>query len=74
MARSSERTVRVYEVFYYAGDDGPSGPAGDGTFIARFRKQGDAEAYAAGKTLYGKPARVTSDDVPTRVAQRWGIY
>jgi len=66
------KTIRVYEVLYYAGDDGPSGPAGDGSFIERFRSKADAERFAAGRTYYGRPAKVESVDAPRRLAQRWG--
>ena len=74
MARRPEKTVKVYEVGYYAGDDGPSGPCGDGIFIARFRDRRDAERFATGKTMWAGPARVSEVDAPVRLAQRWGVY
>lgn len=70
MAR--ERDVTVFEVLYYAGDDGPSGPAGDGTFVFRSRDRREAERFASGRTCYGKPADVMESRVPRSLAQRWG--
>lgn len=66
-------TVRVYEVLADGREDGPSGPAGDGTFVHRFRGKADAERFARGNTCYGKPATVIADDVPRSLARRWGL-
>ena len=62
--------VRVWEVL--ADIDG-EGPAADGTAVRRFRTQRDADAFAATATCYGRPATVSADDVPRRIAQRWGM-
>ncbi len=74
MARRSERTVRVYEVLFQGPEDGPAGPAGDGTFVRRFDSKRDAEAFAAGETIWGRPAKVDVTDAPARVANRWGFF
>lgn len=67
------KTIRVFEVLYYAGDDGPDGPAGDGSFIERFRDESEATQFANGKHYYGEPSTVEPRDVPRRLAQRWGM-
>lgn len=41
----AERMIKVWEVLFDGREDGPSGPAGDGTFIERFRSQRDADAF-----------------------------
>lgn len=72
----ASKTVKVYEVLYVVDDDHPQshgGAMGDGSFIARFRKQADAEAFASGKRCYSGPAKVHADEVPRRIAQRWGV-
>jgi len=62
--------VRVWEVLA----DGPGeGPAADGTFVHRFRSERDAKTFAATNTVYGRPCNVNVDDVPRRLAQRWGV-
>ncbi len=66
----NERMVRVYEVLA----DGPGdGPACDGTFVSRFTDRANAERFAKASTCYGRPAKVQEDDVPRRLAQRWGL-
>ena len=72
MRRSSNGggTVRVYEVL---ADGAGEGPAGDGTFVRRFRDKGDAERFASGATCYGQPTSVNACDAPRRLAQRWGL-
>lgn len=50
------------------------GPAGDGTHSMRFWSLADAEAFAQGRTYYGRPARVTTEnDVPDHVLRRWSV-
>jgi hypothetical protein len=70
MAKAS-KGVTVFEVMV----DGPGeGPAGDGTYIRRFRSQYDAVAFASGKTCWGRPAEVIAHlDVSRQLAARWGI-
>lgn len=68
-----ERLLTVYEVLFDGPEDGPTGPAGDGTFIQRFREAREAEEFAAGATCYGRPATVKTARVPRRLAQRWGV-
>lgn len=63
-------TVRVYEVLYNC--DGP-GPMGDGMAVYRTRSKADAERFAAGKRCYSGPAEADGNDVPRRLAQRWGL-
>ena len=67
------KLVRVYEVLHDTGRDG--GAAGDGTAIRRFHRteRAQADAFAAGSTCYGRPATVLADDVPRRIAERWGM-
>ena len=75
MSRGSA-TVQVYSVCYHVDDDHPQshgGAAGDGSFVVRFRSRVDAEAFARGKSYYGNDARIARDDVPRRLAQRWGL-
>lgn len=74
--KKSERRVAVYEVLFDGSDDGPSGPAGDGTFVARFgaRDSEQAIAFAKSHTVYGRPCRVPEADlVPVSLARRWGV-
>lgn len=71
----SKKTVKVFEVLYDGAPDGPSGPAGDGTFIKRFgpKSSADAARFASENTCYGRPAKVTETDAPLRLAKRWGV-
>lgn len=72
----SATTAIVYEVLYDGSEDGPSGPAGDGTFIARFHASegAKARAFAAENTCYGRPCREPEPiTVPMRLARRWGV-
>ena len=64
------KTLRVYCVLH---DIASGGPAGDGTGIARFRRKADAEQFAKESSCWGGPARVQTDNVPVRIAQRWTI-
>lgn len=70
-------TVLVYEVLFDGPEDGPSGPAGDGTFIQRFpgNKAGKAaaETFAAANTCYGRPATVSEAQPSRQTARRWGM-
>lgn len=69
--RRKEKLCTVYHVLV---DGEGQGPAGDSTFIVRFRTESEANAFAAGKTGYGKPATVhCGNDVPRRIAERWGM-
>lgn len=66
----AERLVKVWEVLA----DGPGeGPAGDGTFVRRFRSESEANQFASTATCYGRPATVLMDEVPRKLAQRWGL-
>lgn len=65
------KLVKVFEVL---ADGKGAGPAGDGTFVSRFRSERDAIDFASGKTLYGKRGvPVTSVEVSRQLAQRWGL-
>ncbi len=72
ITRALERnaTVRVYEVLYDTMFDGPTG---DGTVIARFRGQREADHFASRNTCYGRPAKASPVDAPRKLAQRWGM-
>jgi hypothetical protein len=67
------KTIKVYEVLYDGRPDGPSGPAGDGTFIARFRQAKAANDFAATNTCYGRPATASPRDATREQARRWGL-
>lgn len=67
------RMKKVFAVLFDGPEDGPAGPAGDGTFIQRFSRKADADAFAKCHTTYGKPAAVDEDVVPARLAARWGV-
>jgi hypothetical protein len=64
--------VVVFEVLH---DTDGEGPAGDGTVIARFRKQADADRFAKQSTCYGRAIStpVAGSSVPKRLAARWGV-
>ena len=63
--------ITVFEVMV---DGAGEGPAGDGTYIRRFRSQYDAVAFASGKTCYGRPAEVIAvEGVSRQLAARWGV-
>lgn len=64
------KLVKVFEVL---ADGKGAGPAGDGTFVRRFRSQREAEQFASTATCYGQPATVTADEVSRKLAQRWGM-
>jgi hypothetical protein len=72
---SASKTIRVFEVLYDGAPDGPSGPAGDGTFIRRFgpKDEAAANAFAAKNTCYGRPATVSPRDATRELARRWGV-
>lgn len=64
------KPVTVFEVLH---DTDREGPAGDGTVIARFRREALAETFASSHTCYGRPATVSKVTVSRRLAQRWGM-
>lgn len=68
-----EKMVKIFVTIVDGPEDGPPGPAGDGTFVHRFRTRRDADDFVAGKTYYGRPATVREDKVPLRLAERWGL-
>jgi hypothetical protein len=75
MARRSNKLCTVHTVLFMR-YDGPTGPAGDGSFTRRFRGSDLAAAtdFAAKHTYYGRPCTVDTDDaVPLHLAQRWGV-
>lgn len=51
--------------------DGP-GRMGDGLEWRRFSRESDAVASARGRTCWGSPATVTAEEVPRKLADRWG--
>lgn len=63
-------TKTIYEVIY---DGAGSGPAGDGTHIARFRTKRDADSFAAQHTAWGRPTTATAAVVSVALARRWGL-
>lgn len=70
MARAAAGTVRVYEVLYDLDCDGPMG---DGLAVYRTRDAKAAAKFASENTCYGKPAKADANDVPRRLASRWGM-
>lgn len=61
----------VHTIVFYDESRG-SGPAGDCSHTARFTSLKRAQDFAKGKTLYGQPATVsTEDDVPPSLYARW---
>jgi hypothetical protein len=67
---ASKKTITVYEVL--ADGSGP-GPAGDGTFVRRFRDEKAAKDFAAGATCYGREATASAFEAPLALARRWGL-
>ncbi|MBK6854657.1 MAG: hypothetical protein IPG93_24565 [Burkholderiales bacterium] len=70
------KTKVVFEILYTVADDHPmahGGPAGDGSFVERFRKRADAEKFAKTKTFHGKPSQVRETEVSAMLARRWGF-
>ena len=63
----------VYEALVDGREDGPAGPAGDGTFVVRRRREADMKAFVVGKTCYGKPATYNPREVSVKLARRWGL-
>ncbi len=65
------KLVKVWEVLA----DGPGeGPAGDGTFVRRFRSEAEATRFAKSATLYGQSnVPVTLVEVSRQLASRWGM-
>lgn len=73
----SRGAATVFSVLYHVDDDDPrayGGAFGDGSFIARFRSEARAAAFARGRTYYGRPAEVQREDnVPARILARWNF-
>lgn len=70
----SKRIVTVFSVMFHSDSRPYAGACGDGSFIQRFRDELTAKDFAIGRHYYGKPAKVTrEDDVPLKLAQRWGV-
>jgi hypothetical protein len=69
-------TVVVFTVMATGREDGKdlgAGQYGDGVHIWRFRGEAAARQWAAVHTYYGHPSKVDREDVPRRIAQRWGM-
>ena len=71
------RVYTVFEVLYHVDDDhsmAHGGPAGDGSFIARFRDEERARSFAARHEYCGQPCKVSRcDNVPQRLVSRWSF-
>ncbi len=67
------RTIKVYIVLYHDEKNHYGGSMGDGSFTYRTRDKRLAEQFAVGRYYYGKPAKVMCDEVPQRIAERWGM-
>lgn len=70
LTKSAARMVKVWEVIY---DGKGSGPAGDGTYIYRTKSEKDAKAFAKQNTAWGRPTEAKMSEVPSNIAQRWGL-
>lgn len=70
MKRATGKPVIVWTVLY---DGEGDGPAGDGTFVARYRTEAAARVFADGRTCYGSPARALEQEVSRDTARRWGL-
>jgi len=68
-----ERLVTVFESLIDGPEDGPAGPAGDGTFVVRAKTRKEIEKKVAGKTCYGREVKITETQVSLRLARRWGF-
>lgn len=68
---NNAKGITVFEVLAdIAGD----GPAADGTRVFRFRSEIEADAFARRNICYGRACKVQREDnVPKRLAQRWGM-
>lgn len=64
------KKVRIYEVCYNTGNDGPMG---DGVSIFRTKRLMEAEEFAKGKRFYSGKATVETCEVPPNIAKRWGF-
>ena len=53
--------------------DKTQGRSDDPTRIFRTRDMKEAERFAVSQTHFSEPATVQTDDVPLRIAQRWGF-
>jgi hypothetical protein len=73
MMMTTTKTTTVYEVLYHDDHSPYAGAAGDGSFIARFRRQADAEKFASAHRCYGRPATVTTTDASPAQLRRWGL-
>lgn len=63
----------IYEVL---ADGNGDGPAGDGTYVYRFRNLKEARAFARTNTYLGGPIQkdqILKRKVPRQLAQRWGL-
>ena len=66
------KTRRIYTVVANR-DEGALTRSGDTEVIRHFSDQRTAECFAAGKRLWGAPAAVSAEDVPIRIARRYGF-
>jgi len=67
------KTVTIFSTVVDGPEGCSPGPAGDGTFVVRFRAEKDMKAYVKDKTYYGRPAQYHKEEVSRRLAQRWGL-
>lgn len=69
----NQKTVTVFETLVDGPEDGPAGPAGDHTFVHRFRSQKAADDFVKGKTCYGRPPTVNDRQATREQLRRWGL-
>jgi hypothetical protein len=72
-SRRSAKLVKVFSALVDGPEDGPVGPAADGTFVVRSSTlEGLRAKIGPNPTTYGRPAKIHEDMEPLHLAQRWG--
>jgi hypothetical protein len=68
------RKEKTYTVFEVLADTDADGPGGDGVQVFRFKREIEAKDFAKNATCWGNPAKVAkAENVPRRIAERWGM-
>jgi hypothetical protein len=63
--------MKLYKVYEVLADISGDGPACDGTKVFRFKRQAEANAFAARNTCYQRPCKVSEVEVSKRLMDRW---
>lgn len=67
------KTKRIWTVMWTHEADGTCVAGVEGAIIGRFAKEVDARRYAIGRRHYSEAADVMAEDVPAKIARRWGF-